>query len=83
MEFLQLVNILTNLKFKYNVIKVMKNRKSMEVSEEQLKTTYKFGVRLLKNRLHPVKMPKNYEGEVEHGMMILVATEKGRKQPKY
>ena len=43
---------------------------------------YKYGVRLLKNRLYPVKMPKNYEEELQHGQMILVTTEKGQEVAK-
>ena len=43
---------------------------------------YKYGVRLLKNRLYPVRMPKNYEEELQHGQMILVTTEKGQEATK-
>lgn len=43
---------------------------------------YKYGVRLLKNRLYPVKMPKNYEEDLQHGQMVLVTTEKGQEVAK-
>jgi len=43
---------------------------------------YKYGVRLLKNRLYPVKMPKNCEEELQHGQMVLVTTEKGQEAAK-
>lgn len=43
---------------------------------------YKYGVRLLKNRLYPVKMPKNHEEDLQHGQMILIATEKGQEAAK-
>lgn len=41
---------------------------------------YKFGVRLLKNRLHPVKIPDGIE--LFHSQMILVSTEKGFEAAK-
>lgn len=43
---------------------------------------YKYGVRLLKNRLHPLKISKNNEDELQHGQMILVSTEKGQEVAK-
>ena len=43
---------------------------------------YKYGVRLLKNRLYPVKMPKNCEEELQHGQMVLITTEKGQEVAK-
>jgi len=43
---------------------------------------YKYGVRLLKNRLYPVRMPKNYEEELQHGQMVLISTEKGQEAAK-
>ncbi len=41
---------------------------------------YKYGVRLLKNRLYPVSIPE--DTEVEHGQLILVTTEKGQEVAK-
>jgi len=43
---------------------------------------YKYGVRLLKNRLHPVRVPNNCEEELQHGQMVLVTTEKGQEVAK-
>jgi cell fate regulator YaaT (PSP1 superfamily) len=52
------------------------------MQEEIQKTTYKYGVRLLKNRLYPVKIPKNNEEEVVHGQPVLIMTEKGQEVAK-
>jgi cell fate regulator YaaT (PSP1 superfamily) len=41
---------------------------------------YKFGVRLLKNRLYPIIIPDT--AKVEHGQMIIVRTEKGEEVTK-
>ena len=41
---------------------------------------YKYGVRLLKNRLYPVTVPENVE--IKHGQLILVTTEKGQEAAK-
>jgi cell fate regulator YaaT (PSP1 superfamily) len=41
---------------------------------------YKYGVRLLKNRLYPVNVPE--EVELDHGQLILVTTEKGQEAAK-
>ncbi|EKE02913.1 MAG: Tpl protein [uncultured bacterium] len=38
---------------------------------------YKFGVRLLKNRLHPITVPET--ARVEHGQMIIIRTDKGEE----
>ncbi|MCK7504645.1 MAG: PSP1 domain-containing protein [Desulfobacterales bacterium] len=38
---------------------------------------YKFGVRLLKNRLNPLTVPDTVK--VEHGQMVIVRTEKGEE----
>lgn len=54
----------------------------MNMPEENSKTPYKYGVRLLKNRLYPVKMPKNCEEEVQHGQLVLISTEKGQEVAK-
>lgn len=41
---------------------------------------YKYGVRLLKNRLHPINVPE--ETELQREQMVLVATEKGHEAVK-
>ncbi len=41
---------------------------------------YKFGVRLLKNRLHPLSIPDT--AHVEHGQLVIVRTEKGEEVVK-
>ncbi len=41
---------------------------------------YKYGVRLLKNRLHPVNIPENTK--VKHGESVIVLTEKGQETAK-
>lgn len=41
---------------------------------------YKYGVRLLKNRLHPVNTPEDID--FNRGQMVLVATEKGQESAK-
>jgi cell fate regulator YaaT (PSP1 superfamily) len=38
---------------------------------------YKFGVRLLKNRLHPLSIPDT--AKVEHGQMVIIRTDKGEE----
>jgi len=38
---------------------------------------YKFGIRLLKNRLHPLLVPDT--ARVEHGQMVIVRTDKGEE----
>ena len=43
---------------------------------------YKYGVRLLKNRLFPLKISKHNEDELENGQMVLVGTEKGQEVAK-
>lgn len=41
---------------------------------------YKYGVRLLKNRFHPVNVPEKVE--IQHGELILITTEKGQETAK-
>ncbi|MCK5176891.1 MAG: stage 0 sporulation protein, partial [Candidatus Aenigmarchaeota archaeon] len=41
---------------------------------------YKYGVRLLKNKLYPVKIPDNIDSKL--GQMIIVSTEKGQETAK-
>ncbi|HSA06474.1 MAG TPA: regulatory iron-sulfur-containing complex subunit RicT [Candidatus Gastranaerophilales bacterium] len=41
---------------------------------------YKYGVRLLKNRIYPVNIPENTE--VKHGQLVLINTEKGQEVAK-
>lgn len=52
---------------------------TQEIKPEQ---KYKYGVRLLKNRLHPVKIPNNCEEEFQHGQLVLISTEKGQEVTK-
>ena len=57
---------------------------SEENIREEIKKepTYKYGVRLLKNRLSPIKIPNNCEEEIQHGQLVLVSTEKGQEVAK-
>jgi len=52
------------------------------ISQENTQSEYKYGVRLLKNRLFPLKISRNNEDEITHGSLVLVATEKGHEVAK-
>jgi len=52
------------------------------IAQEPSSPEYKYGVRLLKNRLHPLKISRNNEDELEHGQMVLISTEKGHEVAK-
>lgn len=51
-------------------------------NREIKKEKYEYGVRLLKNRMHPVKIPNHCGEELRHGQYVIVATEKGQEVTK-
>ena len=52
----------------------------MLIEKDQEIQTYKYGVRLLKNKLYPLQVSES--AKVEHGLTVLVRTEKGEEVTK-